>query len=195
LPFWASRAYLGWGSLLPFALVVVWIWINPRVFSIPTSTDNWASKAVLGERAWLNRKAIPIPPHHAVASHLLNLVNVAGALVLVYGLWALDPWPTVVGFSVMILGKTWFLDRMVWLFEDMIHTSATGPGSTEVIKAKAWALVPHFCASDRPGLQAFQPVLRHFGEQCIRERRGLVRQLLQGLEAQGIPAVQLEGRL
>ena len=50
-------------------------------------------------------------------------------------------------------------------------------------------------ASDRTGVEAIQPVLRHLGKQGIGERRGLVRQLLQGREGQRLLAVALEGRL
>ncbi len=119
-----SRTWLGWWCLVPLTVVVTWIWLNPRLFPVPTSTDNWASKAVLGERVWLNRKAIPIPTHHALAANVLNAINVAGALVLCWGLFALEYWPTALGFAIVFFGKTWFLDRMVWLFEDMMHTTA-----------------------------------------------------------------------
>jgi hypothetical protein len=119
-----SRVWIDWWSLLPISAVFAWVWINPRLFPVPASTDNWASKAVLGERVWLNRKTIAIPVHHSIAAQVLNLITAAGAVALLYGLCVLDPWPTAFGFAVMLVGKTWFLDRMVWLFEDMIHTSA-----------------------------------------------------------------------
>jgi hypothetical protein len=119
-----SRVWLGWWTLVPLAAVIVWIWINPRLFPVPASTDNWASKAVLGERVWLNRKALPIPRHHEVSALVLNLISVVGLIVLGYGLYALTVWPTLCGFAIMLMGKTWFLDRMVWLFDDMIHTSS-----------------------------------------------------------------------
>lgn len=37
----------------------------------------------------------------------------------VWGLWELHLWATVTGILFQILSKYWFLDRMVWLFEDM----------------------------------------------------------------------------
>lgn len=119
-----SRVWLGWWCLVPLTITVAWIWLNPRLFPVPASTNNWASKAVLGERVWLNRKTISIPAHHARAAIVLNVVNSLGVIVLCYGLYASDPWCTALGFSITFFGKTWFLDRMVWLFEDMIHTSA-----------------------------------------------------------------------
>jgi hypothetical protein len=46
--------------------------------------------------------------------------------ILVYGLVVLEIWPTVAGASVGILGKTWYVDRMVWLYEDMKDTPEYG---------------------------------------------------------------------
>lgn len=37
----------------------------------------------------------------------------------VWGLAFLDPWPTILGAALMFLGKLWFVDRMVWLYEDL----------------------------------------------------------------------------
>jgi hypothetical protein len=75
LPFVAigSHAWLGWPlALILFAAVACWLWFNPRVFPPPISTNNWSSKAVLGERVWLNRSRFPIPGDHATAATLLG---------------------------------------------------------------------------------------------------------------------------
>ena len=114
-----SRAWIGWWSVLPVLTVLVWLWLNPRVFRRPASTRNWASKAVLGERVWLNRKEIPIPRHHNNAIGVLNTITGVGSLLLIYGLIALSVLATVVGTCVVVLGKSWFLDRMVWLYDEM----------------------------------------------------------------------------
>jgi len=45
-----SRVWFGWWALIPIFLTLVWLWLNPRGFEKPSSTDNWASKAVLGRR-------------------------------------------------------------------------------------------------------------------------------------------------
>jgi|GEM_PF-2315091 len=55
ISFW-SRVWLGWWALVPIIIVLLWLWLNPRIFPRAKSTDNWASKAVLGERVWMNRK-------------------------------------------------------------------------------------------------------------------------------------------
>ncbi|NEQ47179.1 MAG: hypothetical protein F6K00_28015 [Leptolyngbya sp. SIOISBB] len=114
-----SRVWLGWWAIAPVLLIILWIWLNPRAFSKPQTTHHWASKAVMGERAWLNHDQVPIPSHHRPVITFTNLVNAIGFVICLWGLWNLQPWPTGLGLSWMILGKTWFLDRMVWVFEDM----------------------------------------------------------------------------
>jgi hypothetical protein len=114
-----SRVWLGWWSVLPVALTVVWAWVNPRLFPVPPSTDNWASMAVLGERVWLARDKVPLPPHHRRAPHLLSALASLGLPFLVWGLYRLQLWPTLFGVLLVFSGKLWFLDRMVWLYHDM----------------------------------------------------------------------------
>jgi hypothetical protein len=114
-----SRVWLGWWSLLPIALAILWVWLNPRLFPIPAGTRSWASRSVLGERVWLNRKAVPIPPEHARAAMLLSIGNGLVSLVVIYGLVVLDLIATLGGILLVIIVKSWFLDRMVWLFEVM----------------------------------------------------------------------------
>lgn len=114
-----SRVWLRWWSLVPVAASVLWTWLNPRIFSKPRSTNNWASKAVLGERVWLNRDRIPVPPHHRLLPGILNVVSGLGVPFVIWGLAALKVWPTLFGTALVFLGKLWFADRMVWLYEDM----------------------------------------------------------------------------
>lgn len=114
-----SRTYIGWWSIFPIAIMLWWIWINPRFFAPPVTTKSWASKAVLGERVWLNRENIPIPGHHTKFIRVLNVVTSVGSIVLLYGLVVLNGSSTAVGACVVIMGKSWFLDRMVWLYDDM----------------------------------------------------------------------------
>ena len=117
-----SRVWLGWWALVPISVTVLWIWLNPRVFPRPASTNSWASRAVLGERVWLNRTEVPIPEHHRRVVRVLNVVTGLGSVVLLYGLIVLDGPATAIGASVVVLGKSWFLDRMVWLLEDMVES-------------------------------------------------------------------------
>ena len=114
-----SRTWFGWGSLIPVALALLWTWYNPRAFGPPTTTDNWASKGTFGERIFLNRKMIHIPRRHERAAKVLTIMSAIGAIILIYGLIGLDVWATICGLFVSIGPKVWFVDRMVWLYEDM----------------------------------------------------------------------------
>ncbi len=118
LAFW-SRVWIGWWSAIPAALSLAWMFLNPVFFARPKSTDNWASKSVLGERVWMNRKEIPVPKRHHRLPEILNLVSSVGMILAIYAIVALDIWPAITGVALAYLGKSWYLDRMVWLFEDM----------------------------------------------------------------------------
>lgn len=123
LPLWVlavwSRVWWSWGSWVAVGLVLLWTWLNPRLFAKPTSTENWASQAVLGERVWLNRDVVPVPEHHRLAPLVLNGISALGLPFLVWGLVVLNLWSVGVGAVLVYCGKFWFLDRMVWLYRDM----------------------------------------------------------------------------
>ena len=114
-----SRMWIGWWSTIPIILSAFWIWINPRVFKKPRSTKNWASKAVLGERVWLNRKEVAVPDHFEPVIKVLSAISGVGTLICIWGLIILSFWMTIFGMALLILGKSWFLDRMVWLYDEM----------------------------------------------------------------------------
>lgn len=114
-----SRDWIGSWSLIPIALAIVWTWLNPRLFKPPVSLDSWASKGVMGERVFLNRKVRPIPEHHERMAYLLSGFTAIGAIILVYGLIVLNAWATICGLFVTIIPKVWFVDRMVWILQDM----------------------------------------------------------------------------
>ncbi|HET6531327.1 MAG TPA: DUF6653 family protein [Actinoplanes sp.] len=111
--------WIGWWSLALVAVVVVWAVINPRVFPPPRTLDAWASKSVLGETYWSNRKNVPIPDRHRVAPIVLTGFNTAGLVFIVWGLIVLNLWIVLFGLAVHMAGKNWFLDRMAILYDDM----------------------------------------------------------------------------
>lgn len=113
-----SRAWIGAAAWLPIVLTVVWIWLNPRVFAKPVSIDNWASKSVLGERLWLQREEMPIAIQHGAVIGVSNVIAAVGAVLCVYGLVVFDANSVVVGLILTLVGKSWFLDRMVWIYQD-----------------------------------------------------------------------------
>ncbi|MEO0931712.1 MAG: DUF6653 family protein [Pseudomonadota bacterium] len=114
-----SRAWLGWWALLPLAIALFWTWANPRMFPPPTETNTWAAKGTFGERVFLNRKKRPIPRHHARMAAILTMLSAVGLPPLIWGVWTFDVTLTVLGVIVLVLPKVWFVDRMVWLYEDM----------------------------------------------------------------------------
>jgi hypothetical protein len=118
IAFW-SRLWLGWLAAVPVVLALLWTWINPRIFPAPQTLDHWTSKGVLGERVWLNRDAVPVPPHHRTVPNVLSAVSGIGMVFVLWGVAVLDPWPALFGLAVVDLAKLWFVDRMVWLWQDM----------------------------------------------------------------------------
>ncbi len=113
-----SREWLGWWSLILIGLTVFWAWYNPRAFPSPRHTDNWASKGTFGERIFLERRNTDIAYHHKKAAQFLAGLSAIGVPILFFGLWKLDFWAVVCGNLMTVFPKVWFVDRMVWIFED-----------------------------------------------------------------------------
>jgi hypothetical protein len=124
-----SRTWIGRWSLLPIATVGLWTAVNPRAFPPPRSADRWATQAVLGEQLWTAGRKEGTPPRRRIAPVVLTGINTVGMAVLVRGLVVLDPWMTAAGLAVHMAGKNWFLDRMVWHYEDATREQATAQGS------------------------------------------------------------------
>lgn len=112
-----SRDWIGAWAWLAVAAALFWIWLNPRAFPPPKRLTNWASKAVLGERVFLGRRA-EVAAHHVAWANRLSLMALPGAVTLAVGLWRLDLGMTLSGMFLTILPKMWFCDRMVWLYAD-----------------------------------------------------------------------------
>lgn len=119
-----SRVWLGWWALLPVGICVAWTWWNPRAFGPPATLDSWAARGVLGERLFLNRHNRPVPAHHARWAKVLAAVSALGIPPWIYGLWQIDAGMILFGLCLLMGGKLWFLDRMVWLHQDMRQTDA-----------------------------------------------------------------------
>ena len=120
--FW-SREWIGVYSIAVIALAFFWVWLNPRLFSVPNKTDNWASMGTFGERIYLNRKNLSIPKRHIVTCRTLQVLSVMGLPLFVYGLYTLNFWILVLGNLWLIVFKAWFVDRMVWLYLDMKNSN------------------------------------------------------------------------
>ncbi len=118
LAFW-SREWLEVYYIAAVALSFFWVWLNPRLFSVPQKTNNWASMGTFGERIYLNKKHENIAAHHLRACNTLQLLSVIGMPILVYGLYELDLWIVILGNFWIMTFKAWFVDRMVWLYMDL----------------------------------------------------------------------------
>lgn len=114
-----SRVWIGWYSLIPIVLLIIWLLINPTLFKKPKRFDGWAAKAVLGERFWTERSKRPIPKHHIAVVYILTVFQVIGTITLFIGLYYLEIYHTIAGAFLIYTFKIWFLDRMVWIYQDM----------------------------------------------------------------------------
>lgn len=124
LAFW-SREWIDVYSVILIAFSFLWVWINPRLFSIPSTTNNWASMGTFGERIYLNRQNEAIPVHHLTVCRSLQLLSAIGLPIFIYGLYSLDIWILLLGNFWIMLFKAWFVDRMVWLYMDMKESNPT----------------------------------------------------------------------
>jgi hypothetical protein len=115
-----SRDWVGWWSLIPVALSVVFLMVNPLLFPPPRSTRNWASKGVFGERVYSNRKSVEIPPQYrSPVPTIANALSAVGMFLLAYGLVVLDPVAVLAALFLQQTAKSWYIDRMVLLYDDM----------------------------------------------------------------------------
>ena len=115
-----SREWIGWYCLIAVAVALIWMMVNPLLFKPPRSTRNWASKGVFGERIWADRDTVALPPQFTTTvPNVANAFSTVGLGLLAYGLVELSLLPVLTGILIVHLGKLWFIDRMVLLFEDM----------------------------------------------------------------------------
>jgi hypothetical protein len=122
-----SRAWIGWWSLGAVALALAFVWANPRLFPPPADWNTWAGRGTLGERVWLARARLVLPRHHVRAAWALTALSAAGIAPLVWGLAAFDAGWTVAGLILVALPKLWFVDRMVWLHQDVTSIGPNTP--------------------------------------------------------------------
>ena len=114
-----SAHWIGWWSLVPISLACGWVYLNPRFFSPPETSDSWAARGVLGERAFLNRKIVPIP---AEPRRIARVTTILSGLFMVIGIWGLlrgEFWAAFAGWHAAVACKAWFVDRMAVLWDEM----------------------------------------------------------------------------
>jgi hypothetical protein len=71
--------------------------------------------------------------HHRTTPNILSSISGIGMLFVFWGVLLFDIWPTVFGMALVYCGKLWFLDRMVWLWEDMKDANE---------EYRSWGIIP-----------------------------------------------------
>ena len=115
-----SRVWIGPWAWAGVVAVMVWTWVNPRAFAPHASLNSWASRGVLGERVFIGRRD-EVPAHHRRWAAVLSAGALPGALVMAWGLWALDAAWVIFGTLLTMIPKVWFVDRMVWVYADWLR--------------------------------------------------------------------------
>jgi hypothetical protein len=113
-----SRSWIGWWCLVPLSLVLIWLWLNPRVFPPVHTPTQWASKGIFGERIWA-RQRDAVPPHHRTAFRLIAIPGLAGIALLAWGLVTLDLCTTIIGIVLVAIAQLWRIDRLVWMYDEL----------------------------------------------------------------------------
>lgn len=93
--------------------VIVWLIVNPMLFTKPKSVDNWMSKGVLGERLYYSdgkkfKKDLPT---------LLNVLNIPTFAAFLYFSWQQEVMAMLLAGLLAMTIKFWFIDRMVRLVD------------------------------------------------------------------------------
>jgi hypothetical protein len=116
-----SRDWIGAWCLIGVGLAIIWMFVNPLLFKAPKSTRNWASRAVLGERIWVDRNKVALPEQFRsrAAPLIANAYSTIGMGILAFGLVDLNLLATVTGILITHGGKAWYMDRISLLFAEM----------------------------------------------------------------------------
>jgi hypothetical protein len=110
-----SRTWIGWWCLVPLALVIAWLVINPSAFAPIDKPTRWVERGIYGEHIWVRDKNIP-EEHRRILILLLGLAAI-GAALLALGLVTLSVWPTVFGATLVVVTQLWRIDRFATLYD------------------------------------------------------------------------------
>lgn len=111
-----SRVWIGWWALVPVALVILWLFLNPHVFAPATEPSSWTAKGIFGEKLWLQDRT-RLPGHDRVLLRWLVIPVLCGAVLLLIGLVQLRIWPTLSGAALIVIAQLWRIDRLGRFYE------------------------------------------------------------------------------
>jgi len=134
-----SWPWIGWWACLPVAVGAAWLLLNPRLFPPPADDRAWMTRGVLGERVFLDRQVHPVSAEHARVAHLLTCGSGLSLLGAVVGFWLPAFWLALGGWLLAVVFKLWFVDRMVWLYEDAKAAGQPTPVQLGVALAQSGA--------------------------------------------------------
>ncbi|MGW4080705.1 DUF6653 family protein [Streptomyces asiaticus] len=117
-----SRQWLGWWCLAAVLAVVVWLWLNVRLFK-PVEPTTWAARGIYGERLHVDGK---VPAEHKTTLNWLIASGLAGFALIVWGLVVFNVWPLALGTIVVVLAQLWRIDRYSLLFEQYLREQSPG---------------------------------------------------------------------
>lgn len=119
LAVWSHTIY-GWTTAAGLtAIVVAWLWLNPRLFPAPKTFESWHARAVLGERVWLNRAAVPVPHDENRKALVFSALAGAGFFAGLWGAISASLPLMIAGAVATYAGKLAFLSVMVQTYDLM----------------------------------------------------------------------------
>lgn len=92
------------------ALAAAFAVVNPVLFPPPADTDNWLSRAVLAERAWLEAGNGTLGTDYP---NVLNLLNTFSALYALYAAVRRRPVGTAVGTTLLMAFKALWVEAII----------------------------------------------------------------------------------
>lgn len=116
LPIWflsdfISNPYKYWYIAAIGLIAILWFTVNPRLFKKPKTFDHYLSRGVLGEKIWTeDRKKDTI-------ATILTIVLAPFFLISLYTTYMQMFWEMMFFASVPFILKLWFIDRMVFLYD------------------------------------------------------------------------------
>lgn len=113
-----SRVWIGWWAVIPVVLVIVWLAWNPHAFRPVDEPVAWSSRGIYGERLWLRDRS-RMPAGFAVVQRVWMVGAIAGAASIIWGLTALQVWPTVFGAALISYGQLWRIDRLGIFYDEV----------------------------------------------------------------------------
>ncbi|MDQ8708408.1 hypothetical protein RCO28_39030 [Streptomyces sp. LHD-70] len=108
-----SRVWLGWWCLVGVVAVVVWLWLNVRLFG-PVGPTSWAARGIYGEQLHVDGQ---VPAGHRAILNWLIATGLFGFGLIGWGLVDLDVWPLALGTVMVVLAQLWRIDRYGLLFQ------------------------------------------------------------------------------